>query len=682
MMLHRRSMRGTSMIEVMIAISIGAYFLTSVLSTWYASSKSWFVENQKNAARICVEKGIERIKADARLSTYSNILYYPQFSSLISTYQGISIPMATPDANGLLTRSGGQIVWDKQVLYYVYNNQLQRTVISTYSTNVATRQNYLNTAVTTGTVSVAGATVTTTPLFSADSASLSVVPQTPTFDGYASSEQRSPITSFGSISLAPGAHTIQFEVTGKNASASSWGIGIDSVAVTPSGGHQEAEVLTISAQSGAAASIENMSGYGSGWGGNYQVHFPSTAVGNSVSFSTNYDQWLESNFANMTYSNTKTTGTNPYLTLSTREDASATSNWTASAQAGSGSSASNDSTASGMSVRTVISGAAFSSVGGVTMMRFKFSAASNAALVVGPAYFGVQGSGPNISGSWITQLYFDNSPVNPGGSDGVGAIANPGTATGSLSIPAGGHVWTNWFAYTPSAAANYLVSAYVSSGSATVWSPSPLASIYNYRVSGNQASSAADWTTLPGYDGTSPVAQTIFGVTDVATWSNTGTATSQIYDTRMTSPGFNQIAWTPVLQPAGSTITFQARSSPNADMSGATAWTAAASASPASLGSLSSQRYIQWRTTITAASPYDSYPTLENVKVDWPGQSSLVEISGYYTKRPSYGIFKVLVDGVQPTQGLNITLSATKDYRGESHSYSLTEEQKPLNTGK
>ena len=673
-----KSKEGFSLLEAMIALGIGAIFLTSVLATWYATTKAWNDEGQLFEVRINIEKAMERIKSDVRLSTDTNILFYPAGST---SYTAISIPRSTPSTStGLLTMSSGAIVWDKTVIYHVYtpsgqSSELRRTVINSYDSNSTTRQTQLNTVVTGGTYNTG--TYTTTTLFKADTVSLTIEPPVPTFDGYSSTTTRSANTSFGSMPLTAGTHTIRFEVTGKNSSSSSYGIGIDSVTLTPSEGAQEAEaLLPVYAQYGATAVAEDMSASGTTWGGNYQVNFQSAATGNYVTFSTNYDQWLESNFSNLTFSATKVSGTNPVATLLSREDSNASSGWSASTQTGDGDS-SDDTSAAGFSVRTLVQGS-YMTAG--TMMRIQFTAASNNSLTIGPAYLGVQGTGPNISGSWVTQLYFDNAAVIEGGTDGTGATANPGTATVSPQIPAGYHIWSNWFVYTPSTSSNYLVSMYVVSGSATVWTPSPTTgTTYNYRVSGNQASSTSDWTSMSGYDGTSSVTQTVYAVANIAVWQSSGTATSQVYDTRMTSPAFNQMAWT---GSPTSGVSMQARSSANADMSSATDWTSATTTSPKSLTTITAKRYIQWKATLTAASPYTTYPTLDNVKIDWPGATGSVEFSGYYTKKPSYGIFKVLIDGVQPISGLDINVVATRNYRGTPYSYTLTEEQKALNTGK
>jgi hypothetical protein len=169
----------------------------------------------------------------------------------------------------------------------------------------------------------------------------------------------------------------------------------------------------------------------------------------------------------------------------------------------------------------------------------------------------------------------------------------------------------------------------------------------------------------------------------MAGWVNTGTATSQVYDTQMTAPAYSQLTWDSTI-PAGASVALKVRTSANSDMSGASAWSALASrtSSPSSLAALTNLRYVQFQATLTAASPYTTFPTVDNVQITWPGQSAFVEVGGYYTKKPSYGIFKVLVDGQSLTKRLEIKLTSSQTYRGTTYTSSLNSEEEPRNTGR
>ncbi len=513
-----------------------------------------------------------------------------------------------------------------------------------------------------------------------DSASFEIKPTSPTFDGYSATTVRSGSINFGSIRMAPGTHQIRFEVTGKNSSSSGYKIGLDSIALSPSGGFQEAEDLTVAASSGQSSTIENMMAYGN-WGGNQQRAFAASGVGNYITLATYYDQWLESDFASMLHDNTMVSGNNPLLTVLSREDQSLVPSWTASAQTLSGS-VSTDS-ASSQSVRCVISGAYFEK--SADMIRIKFQADPDHPLSIDEAYFGLRNTAlpdsPNFSVA-PTQLYFDNAPVTVDmEQDPVGATASPGVHP-NITIPGGCYVWSNWFPYsidTSLPVSDRLVSMYIPSGNATSWSPNPTGIIHSFKVNNNQAPSQGDWKAMGGY---SPELN-IFATCEIASWSASGTATSQVYDTKMTSPNYAQLSWTSTI-PQNSSVAFKIRSSADSTMTGATAWEdlSSFSASPANLAALVKQRYVQFQVKLTGGSPFSDSPSVDNVKITWPGQEAIIQVSGIITKKSDYGKFKVLVDGQSITNALDVGIDIRKKDRGKESKGSLHVEVKPKNTGK
>lgn len=666
--------RGFSLIESFIALAIGAFFLTSVTATWYASTTMWKEESVRNEMRLDIEKSMERIKQDVRLSDSNGILFYPVGQS---TYTAVSIPARSVDGNGFYAFSGGLIDWNRTICYHVYTSgaksELRRTIYPTYNASAVARQTQLNTLAVTGN----DTNGTTTVLMAADTLTMEISPQSATFEGYAPSVSHSGDTNFGSLQLSSGTHTIKFEVTGKNASSSGYGMGIDSITLSPSGGPQEAEALTVSARVGAAESVQDMTASGPSWGGGQHVHFPAGATGSYISFNTNYDQWLESNFSSMTYSNAqKTSGADPELRIQTREDQSLTPAWLASTVTSNG----NQTQEAGVgpaSIRIPINAGDIQRSG--VMMRIRFRAGTAGGLTINSAYFGPSAVYPNMLS--LTQLYFDDGSVANSAQDPDGATANPGTAT-SVAIGADCHAWSNWFPYTvmTGGATSYMVSLSVTTtgNTGTVWTESPAVGNYSYRTTAAADAATLSWSLL-----TVTTSPNLFAVEEISTWQNTATATSQVYDTRLSAPAYNQLTWVPTVVGA-STITMKVRSSASSTMSGATDWSLLPTylVSPASIVSLTNARYVQFQATLTSASPYVAYPALDNVKIDWPGQTALVEISGAYTKRPSYGQFKVQVDGSGLVKALELKLTATGTQRGKTVSYSLNTEQDPMNSGR
>lgn len=672
----------------MISMAVGGVFLASVLSAWQFSTKIWKEEIVQSLLRVSIEQSMEKIKEDIHLSDSNNILFYPVSGS---PYTAISIPRATPAANGFLTLSGGNIAWDKTVVYYSFTSsgktELRRTVYNTYDSNSTNRQTELNTLVTTGAPSGAS-NATTRVLFKNDTAAFEIVSPNPTFDGYAASVSRSPLTSFGSVYMSSGTHQVTFEVMGKNSSSTGYRLGLDSLALSPSGGHREGEILTVSSSTGQTQNTENMTLYSGVWGGNYQKEYQATASGNSITFSVNYDEWIESNFNNMTHSTTETTGTNPALALASRETQGLTASWLASTQTLSGSQV-DELLGSRQSIRSVINGSFLTK--SAHMIRLKFTASQSANLVINDAYFGLrQGSEALANGTFNFsgvpgQLYFDNAPLAEGSTDPAGAVG-AGLAT-SITVPAGNYVWTNWFTRTIDASTtvpDFLVSMNVSAGAgASTWAQTQgTPPVYSYRIADATGINTAISPWSSGWAGYSTTAS-VFASVEMAGWLDNGTATSQVYDTKVTNPVYSALSWTPSL-PAGALVTMRIRSSSNADMSGATAWNAALNGTntPLALGALSNNRYVQFQAVFQAAPPYLTYPQIDDVKIAWPGNSVLVELLGYYTLKPNYGQFRVLLDGQPTVKGLEIKLTAAQVYRAKTYSCTLNAEEKPRNTGK
>lgn len=668
---HGARAHGFTLAEVLVALSISVTFLGSVVGAWYMSTRSFKEESVRSHLRYDLGKAMERMKADIRLTDGNNILFYPANSS---TYTAISLPKATPNANGFYTLSSSNISWDKTVVYHVYTNgsvqELRRTVYNTYSSTTATRQSQLNSLVAAG----SDAQGTTTVLAKADAITLEITPTSPTFDGYSASTSLSENTSFGSKQLSSGNHLIRFTVQGKNSASSGYRMGFDQLAFTPSGSGHEAEALTVSASSGASAVNEDMSANTSDiWHGNYQKEYQSAAVSNYVEFQIYYDEWMESNFESTTHQDTEVYGTEPAVRVSSRENQSLSSVWSADQQTGG--SEENKVDVYDTTIRNVISASSIS--GGGQMVRFKFKASTEGPLTISSAYFGARSAVTltDFSGT-PSQLYFGNSTVAPGDLDGTGATGATGST--SITIPAGHYVWSNWLTLTVSSpsATDYLLSMVIpndpSSSEETYWQASG-GGTHAYLLTGS--SPTASWASLtPTSD------DALHAVSDMAVWSNSGTVTSQVYDTKLSSPSFGALSWS--TNSSGSYV-FRVRSSANEDMSGATDWSLVStySSSPATL-TTASNRYVQWQCTMTAASPYSTYPEIDDVIIQWPGQTGLVDVSGYFTKRSDYGIFSVSVDGESLVNALEVQMTASKDYLGRTHSVQLSEEVKARNTGK
>lgn len=668
------SQKGFSLTEATISLAVAGVFMASVMAAWNFSAKAWHIENYRGEIRYGLEKALERIKEDVRLSDGGKILYNP---SAGTPYTAMSIPSATRDSNGFFTY-GASITWDKTIIYHLYvsggKTQFRQTLINSYDTDTATRQSQLDSVVASGTAVGAATQV----LFTADTATLQISPTNPTFDGYASSEQLSGNTRFGAARLTAGNHDIRFQVTGKNSASSGYQMGFDQISLSPSGGGQETEDLTVSASTGDSAATQDMSSYAARgpWKGNYHMEYQSDGVDDYIQFQTYYDQWVESNFTNFTYSDTEIVNANPVLQLASRERQSLAPSWQAGLQTDVNMT-DNGTSVGSLVIRDIIAGTSVTKSG--QMVRFKFHASSSQQLRIHSAYFGAQNSAQlyNFSGS-TTQLYFGNADLPEGSTDGVGATGTTGSS--SVTISGGNYVWSNWAEVNVTAGTNYLISFEVSDGvglgNESYWSAASGTHSYADTAGGGNVTSA--WAgTNPAF---ASMQTAIHTVSDMAVWTNTGSAISQIYDTKIASPAFSQLTWS---TNGSGTYSIKVRTSSNSTMSGATAWSAVSShsASPAAL-SIPSARYVQVQAALAAASPYTTYPQLDTLKITWPGSAALVELSGYYTKRPNYGIFKVLVDGNPLINAMSAALTVSNVFQGNTYSQSLMVELKPRNTGK
>lgn len=676
---------GFSMLEALIALGIGGVFLTSVFTMWVSTAQIWHRQSIETRLHYSLETALEHLKHDVRLADGNNILFYPAGAA---EYSAISLPSPVLDASGFQTFGpGGGIQWSRTVLYHVFTpeggpSQLRMTVIPTFETNTALRQAELDGVVASGAAS-GGATTRT--LFSADTVDLAFTPESPQFDGYAATTERSEKITFGSVRMTAGTHQIRFTVTGKNDLSANYKMGLDQLSITPSGSARECEAMTVSASSGDAQVIEDMSAFGANvWGGNNHLEYQSGSLGDQVTFQAYYDGWFESNFADMTLANAEVVNSDPALTVLSREDQAMVSTWSAAAQA-QGSAQVDYPNFSNRTIRQVIQGGFVTQ--SAVMIRLKFTAAATQSLRIGSAYFGLRnGAGPNFQGI-PTQLYFDNPTVTEGNPDGVGAVG-AGTVT-TKDVPAGDHVWSNWFIYTidtTNPVPDHLVSYYVPAGAFGVvgWPDTP--NIHSYEVNdltGAFAGSTADLTDAIVNPGGVQNNDYVLGAAEMSGWQNVGVATSQVYDTKLTAPAYVSCSWTSVL-PNASTVLMKVRTSVNADMAGAAAWNAVAGgvSSPMALNGIGNQRYVQFQATLTMGNPFTAYPTLDNVAVTWPGNDALVEIGGYVTKRADYGMFKITVDGQDVVNALRVDLDAQETFRGKDYGYSVNTQVKPKNTGK
>src|SRR3989344_3735287 len=109
--------KGFSLFEAMLAFALGGVFLATIAAAWYFSSTVWKEESMRGKLRYDVERSMEKMKNELRLTDGNNTLFYPVGGS---TYTAVSFPPSTLDANGFMAFSGNAISWSKTIIYHVY----------------------------------------------------------------------------------------------------------------------------------------------------------------------------------------------------------------------------------------------------------------------------------------------------------------------------------------------------------------------------------------------------------------------------------------------------------------------------------------------------------------------------------------------------------------------------------
>lgn len=722
---EKKRIRGMTLPEVLVAAIIGALLMGAFVGIWQFVTRTSSVEQTRTALRVELESVMERIKSEIRLSSLTFTSFFSP--AVVVDFTAISFPLATPDANGFFPLdANGDIVWDRSVIYHPFENppasgdfELRQTVFTgntTVLTNNNLRDQQLASVVNNGDGAVwpqqAGEQFTTMVIADMlDGVDGFTITQTAfEFDGFGPVLARTDKVNFGSVLLTPGNHDFRFEVTGT--SGGGFGFGIDSISISPSGCDREGEfyvggvdpLSVATTDSGAALTNQPQLG----WSGNAYLDYASAGVGDFVNLNLYYDIWRETNFQNGVRNNVILTGNDIRAELADL-NSGGTVSWQAAVQSGSAA-LGYPFDMSNITVRNVISNATASD-----LVRVEFESAFD--VTITSAYLNRRDMGlmnedaEAATSATQIQLYFT-----------TGANVTPG-----VFIPAGTSVISNWAIFPIAAGQDYFVTFHISAGNATYWPGAVPASVNSYLVFDPAVTfvSAANWPAPLAHQNHQPVpvappdnnpadecfsSPSIFVTANLEGWSSSGDLTSQIYDTQLADPAYNDVDW---WESAGADITLTVSSSDNADMSGPVSVVRVV---PGSLAGVGTGRYVQFRADVAALpfwvcinhpgqtatdiaykanwpvpitcavcneelTPACDTPGLDNVTIDWPGAARVCDISGFFTRDPNYGIITLTVDGLDLTRGLEFDMNLSGNFRGGE----ITEEHRveaiPRNTG-
>jgi hypothetical protein len=710
-MKEKRFKKGLSLPEVVVACSIAVIVMTGVYMLTQFVYSTWKSERSKSYILGQLEVVMERIQKELRATDINKIVYYPADAV---NYSALSFPIALDnDGDGFIeVDASDKIIWDETVIYHTYVNaqnkvELRRTIFDPRTgLSDAQRQQQLNEVVQNGTP-VAGtpeysswnSTGGTKTLLTNDNAALTISPTLKQFDGYASSVSRSDNVTFGSVPLTAGDHYITFAVTDKNSSSIGYKVGVDSFSVSPSGCAREAEETPVYGDSGAGKVNEEMVAYGS-WSGNKQLEYQAAAVDDYMSLSFYYDQWLETNFAtslpsstiveydNRTGDGTEEAGSNDYVTRL----GGCGETWEALLQTGASSKTSENvavASGDGVNFRNVILSRNIDIEGRAIKITFD-NTQSSYPLAIDYAGIMVRDSGPDGDADTAKQITFNDAG---GGS--------------SIAIPAGMSMDSDWIDISDFEKSNdYLLTFHVQPSPSyvmTSW-PTPAPDTqddHSYIVEGD-ATVAQDATWS---DNNPAEKDVIYGAETIdVSYFSSGTLTSQIYDTTLDNPSYGMLTWNIAKNNygnystggLGASLIIKVRSNDDKDALKASAdWTAALSINTlsaitgsASVSGIGNGRYVQFQAQFFSQptpgkSDYLKSCVLKNVSIKWPGADKVVDMSGYFTRRPDYGIFSVKVDDKALTKGLEIKLDISENIGlNKTVSKTITAEADPRNTGR
>lgn len=122
------------------------------------------------------------------------------------------------------------------------------------------------------------------------------------FDGYSTSVKHNSL-DFGTVTLKAGYNKLQFAITGKNASASAYLVGIDCIRAKKVDASQtviiegEAELLDGASATQGSFRAQSMTGWGNAWSGGSQLFWTPSSANNSLTTAVTVDKGGEYKFS-------------------------------------------------------------------------------------------------------------------------------------------------------------------------------------------------------------------------------------------------------------------------------------------------------------------------------------------------------------------------------------------------
>lgn len=249
--------RGFSLLELLLAVAILATVTAMAMGGWLSFAHKANFANTQAALDMDVRQVIERFRFEMRNAGRETIIFYPEGREPYEAV-GFALP-ADADNDGFMDMDGSNLLWRQTAVYHVWNRapqQMRRTLFSNRNQDATYAERYRQVATVVASGNGDGA------CFSGESASTTVLFEnlftgrlwhaTSSYDGYAPQANTRARVSFGSLPLAPGAHTVNFTVASKNPGATGKKLRLDRVSASVTGWPCEAERLATGGIEGAA----------------------------------------------------------------------------------------------------------------------------------------------------------------------------------------------------------------------------------------------------------------------------------------------------------------------------------------------------------------------------------------------------------------------------------------------
>jgi len=241
--------KGFTLLETMITTTLMAMLVVASVGSWVLYLHKANRVNNQVILDLDARNVVEQFRSEMRNAARETIMFYPEN---VEPYHAIGFALAQDtDGDGLMDMAdgGSNILWRQTVVYHVWDKdevpQMRRTVFSNRNNDSSPEDYYKQIAAVVGTgdgksACLSGERSSTSIMFKnlfsgklwhADSV----------FDGYAPKANTLDNTTFGSLSIGPGAHTLDFTISGKHPDSSGYNLGLDQISASVTGWPLEAE---------------------------------------------------------------------------------------------------------------------------------------------------------------------------------------------------------------------------------------------------------------------------------------------------------------------------------------------------------------------------------------------------------------------------------------------------------